>query len=40
MLRSLMELRKILNKLEPKVKRVEVVRGVDNIEFKLKDSSI
>jgi hypothetical protein len=35
-----MELRKILNKLEPKIKRVEVIRGADDIEFKLTDSSI
>jgi len=37
---SFMELRKILNKLEPKVKRVQVVRGADHIEFKLANSSI
>ena len=37
---SLMELRKILNKPDPKVKRVQVVRGVDEIEFKLASSSI
>lgn len=37
---SLMELRKILNKPKPKMKRVEVVRGVDDIEFKLTNSSI
>ena len=37
---SLMSLRKILNKLEPKRKRVRVVRGVDRIEFKLTNSSI
>jgi DNA-binding MarR family transcriptional regulator len=37
---SFMELRKILNKLEPKIKRVKVVRGVDEIEFKLTNSSI
>jgi S1-C subfamily serine protease len=37
---SLMELRKILNKLQPKVKRVQVIRGVDRIEFKLTNSSI
>jgi len=37
---SLMELRKILNKLDPKTKRVKVVRGVDAIEFKLTNSSI
>ena len=35
-----MELRKILNKPKPKMKRVEVVRGVDDIEFKLTNSSI
>jgi hypothetical protein len=32
---SLMELRKILNKLEPKVKWVQVIRGVKRMEFKL-----
>jgi DNA-binding MarR family transcriptional regulator len=37
---SLMEFRKILNKLQPKVKRVQVIRGVDDIEFKLTNSSI
>jgi len=37
---SLMELRKIMNKREPKTKRVEVVRGVDSIEFELANSSI
>jgi len=37
---SLMEFRKILNKLEPKMKRVAVVRGAGDIEFKLTDSSI
>jgi DNA-binding MarR family transcriptional regulator len=37
---SLMDLRKILNKAQPKVKLVQVVRGVDEIEFKLTSSSI
>ena len=37
---SLMELRKILNKPDPKVRRVQVLRGVDEIEFKLASSSI
>ena len=37
---SLVELRKILNKSEPRMKRVAVVRGVDDIEFKLTNSSI
>jgi S1-C subfamily serine protease len=37
---SLMELRKILNKPEPKMKKVRVIRGVENLEFKLISSSI
>jgi DNA-binding MarR family transcriptional regulator len=37
---SLVDLRKILNKSEPKMKRVGVVRGVEKIEFKLSSSSI
>jgi DNA-binding MarR family transcriptional regulator len=37
---SLVDLRKILNKLEPKIKRVQVLRGVEEFEFKLADSSI
>lgn len=37
---SLMDLRKILNKPGPKVKRLQVIRGVDEIEFKLTNSSI
>ena len=37
---SRMELRKILNKPDPKVKRIQVIRGVDEIEFKLASSSI
>jgi DNA-binding MarR family transcriptional regulator len=37
---SLVDLRKILNKREPKVKRVQVIRGVDPMEFKLANSSI
>ncbi len=37
---SLVDLRKILNKSEPKTKRVKVIRGVEKIEFKLTSSSI
>jgi DNA-binding MarR family transcriptional regulator len=37
---SLMDLRKILNKPDPRMKRVQVVRGVTEIEFKLRNSSI
>jgi DNA-binding MarR family transcriptional regulator len=37
---SLMDLRKILNKPDPRMKRVQVVRGVNEIEFKLMNSSI
>jgi S1-C subfamily serine protease len=37
---SLMDMRKILNKPEPKTKRVHVIRGVKEVEFKLTDSSI
>jgi len=37
---SLVELRKILNKSEPKMKKVRVVRGVEKLEFKLTNSSI
>lgn len=37
---SLMDLRKILNKRDPKTKRVQVVRGVNEIELKLANSSI
>ena len=37
---SLVDLRKILNKSEPKTKRVKVVRGVEKMEFKLTSSSI
>ena len=32
--KSLVDLRKILNDSEPKVKRVQVVRGVEKLEFK------
>jgi len=35
-----MDLRKILTKVEPKSKLVKVVRGADDIQFKLTDSSI
>jgi len=37
---SLVDLRKILNRSEPKTKRVRVVRGVETLEFKLASSSI
>ena len=37
---SLVDLRKILNRSEPKAKRVRVVRGVEKLEFKLASSSI
>jgi DNA-binding MarR family transcriptional regulator len=37
---SLMELRKVLNKSNPKVRRVQVIRGVDEMEFKLTSSSV
>ena len=37
---SLVDLRKILNKSEPKMKKVRVVRGVEKMEFKLTNSSI
>jgi S1-C subfamily serine protease len=37
---SLVDLRKILNKSEPKTKKVRVVRGVERMEFKLSSSSI
>jgi DNA-binding MarR family transcriptional regulator len=37
---SLVDLRKILNKSEPKTKKVRVVRGVEKLEFKLTSSSI
>jgi S1-C subfamily serine protease len=37
---SLVDLRKIMNKSEPKIKRVGVVRGVEKLEFKLSSSSI
>lgn len=37
---SLMDLRKTLNKSEPKMKRVKVIRGVENVEFTLMNSSI
>ncbi len=37
---SLVDLRKVLNKSAPKTKRVEVVRGVEKMEFKLTSSSI
>ena len=37
---SLMELRKIMNRPDPKVRRVQVIRGVDEIEFKLTSSSV
>jgi DNA-binding MarR family transcriptional regulator len=37
---SLVDLRKILNKSEPKMKKVRVVRGVEKLEFKLTSSSI
>lgn len=38
--KSLVDLRKILNKSEPKTKKVRVVRGVEKLEFKLTSSSI
>jgi membrane-associated protease RseP (regulator of RpoE activity) len=37
---SLVDLRKILNRSEPKMKKVSVVRGVEKMEFKLTSSSI
>jgi DNA-binding MarR family transcriptional regulator len=37
---SLADLRKILNKSEPKMKKVRVIRGVEEMEFKLTSSSI
>lgn len=37
---SLVDLRKILNNSDPKMKRVRLVRGVEKLEFKLTDSSI
>jgi DNA-binding MarR family transcriptional regulator len=37
---SLVELRKILNKFDPKIKKVQVIRGVEKMEFKLTNSSI
>ncbi len=37
---SLVDLRKILNKSEPKMKKVKVVRGTEKMEFKLTSSSI
>ena len=37
---SLVDLRKILNKSEPKMKKVRVIRGVEKLEFKLTNSSI
>jgi DNA-binding MarR family transcriptional regulator len=37
---SLVELRKILNKPDPKIKKVQVIRGVEKMEFKLTNSSI
>jgi DNA-binding MarR family transcriptional regulator len=37
---SLVELRKILNKSDPKIKKVQVIRGVEKMEFKLTNSSI
>jgi len=38
--RSLVDLRKILNKSDAKTKRVKVVRGVETMEFRLTSSSI
>lgn len=38
-LNSLSELRKILNKIEPRTKRVLVLRGAERIELKLKTST-
>jgi S1-C subfamily serine protease len=37
---SLVELRKILNKSDPKIKKVQVIRGVEKMEFKLTNLSI
>lgn len=37
---SLVELRKILNKSDAKIKKVQVIRGVEKMEFKLTNSSI
>jgi len=37
---SLVDLRRILNRSEPKTKRVRVVRGVETLEFRLTSSSI
>jgi DNA-binding MarR family transcriptional regulator len=37
---SLVDLRKILNKSEPKTKRVKAIRGVEKMEFRITSSSI
>jgi DNA-binding MarR family transcriptional regulator len=37
---SLVELRKSLNKSDPKIKKVQVIRGVEKMAFKLTNSSI
>jgi DNA-binding MarR family transcriptional regulator len=38
--RSLVELRKIMNRSDPKIKKVQVIRGVEKMEVKLTKSSI
>ena len=37
---SLVDLRKIMNRSDPKIKKVQVIRGVEKMEFKLTNSSI